>query len=114
MKTYGTRRRWTSASCSPPRPRSFGYERPKGFERDAEGRLTHSEFDRPDAVLRQYRRADPASPRSSTARRARLSIVPIWKRLAAGGGSMGAVMDGCAMHVSDPAGRDWVEARLSP
>jgi MurNAc alpha-1-phosphate uridylyltransferase len=96
-----------------PRPRSFGYERPEGFERDAEGRLTHSNSTDPMPsfvnigvqILKPEILGGPPGPA--------FSIVPIWKRLAAEGRLYGAVMDGFAMHVSDPAGRDWVEARLS-
>ena len=40
------------------------------------------------------------------------SILPIWKRLSAQGRLHGVVMDGFAMHVSDPAGREEVERRL--
>src|SRR5262249_7031032 len=82
-----------------PRPSSYGYERPEGFERDPEGRLTHSnsvdplpsfvnigvQILKPGLVAG---RPDPC-----------FSIVPIWKRLAAEGRLFGAVMDGFAMHV---------------
>ena len=93
------------------RERSIGFDRPEGFERDAEGRLTHSNS------------ADPMPPFVNigmqilkpeiVAGEGSFSIVPIWKRLAAEGRLYGAVMDGFALHVSDPAMRDQAEARLT-
>jgi MurNAc alpha-1-phosphate uridylyltransferase len=40
------------------------------------------------------------------------SLTPIWRELAARGRVFGAVSEGLWMHVSDPAGREAVEARL--
>ena len=96
-----------------PRARSFGYARPEGFERDARGRLTHSNSTDPlppfvnigVQILKPSILDGQPQPG--------FSIVPIWKRLAAEGRLYGAVMDGFAMHVSDPAARDVVEARLA-
>jgi len=93
------------------RGRSIGFERPEGFERDAEGRLTHS-----NAV-------DPMPPYVNigvqllkpqiVAGEGSFSIVPIWKRLAAEGRLYGAVMEGFALHVSDPEMLKAAEARLA-
>jgi MurNAc alpha-1-phosphate uridylyltransferase len=94
-----------------PRARTTGFERPEGFVRDEAGRLTHSNA------------ADPPPPYNNIGVQilkpaildglgGAFSIVPIWKRLGAEGRLYGAVMDGFDMHVSDPAARDEVEARL--
>lgn len=95
-----------------PRARTTGFERPEGFIRDEDGRLTHSNSVDPlppynnigiQILKPQILDGQPAGA---------FSIVPIWKRLAAEGRLHGAVMDGFAMHVTDPAARDRVEARL--
>ena len=96
-----------------PRAQSFGYERPEGFERDLEGRLTHSNSTDPMPsfvnIGIQIIKPSILDGQPEPA----FSIVPIWKRLATDGRLYGAVMGGFAMHVSDPAGRDLVEARLA-
>ena len=95
-----------------PRDRTTGFERPEGFLRDPAGRLTHSNSSNPPPpfnnlgvqILKpQILHGQPAGP---------FSIVPIWKQLSAEGRLFGAVMDGDAMHVTDPAAREAVEARL--
>ncbi len=92
------------------RERSIGFDRPEGFERDADGRLTHSNATDPMPpfvnIGVQILRPTMAAGQGS------FSIVPVWKRLAAEGRLYGAVMDGFALHVSDPAMRDAAEARL--
>ena len=95
-----------------PRDHTTGFERPEGFLRDAEGRLTHSNSTNPlppfnnlgVQILKPHILAGQAA--------GAFSIVPIWKRLSAEGRLFGAVMDGYAMHVTDPATREAVEARL--
>lgn len=94
------------------REHSLGFERPEGFLRDAQGRLTHSN------------RADPPPPFNNVGFQilkpeildgqpeGAFSIVPLWKRLSVEGRLFGAVMDGFDMHVSDPGMRDLAEARL--
>jgi len=95
------------------RAQCYGYERPEGFVRDPQGRLAHSNSPDPlppynnigfqilkPSLLDGY----PEGP---------FSIVPIWKALSAKGRLHGAVMDGEVIHVSDPAGRDYAEARLA-
>ena len=95
-----------------PRGRTLGFERPEGFIRDEAGRLTHSNTVDPPApfnnlgiqILKpQALYGQPPGP---------FSIVPVWKRLSAEGRLFGAVMDGYAMHVTDPSAREAVEARL--
>ena len=95
-----------------PRDRTTGFERPEGFLRDPEGRLTHSNSSNPPPPFNNLgvqilkpRVLDGQPPGP-------FSIVPIWKRLSAEGRLFGAVMDGYAMHVTDPAAREAVEARL--
>ena len=94
-----------------PRARTTGFERPEGFVMDAEGRLTHSNSTNP---LPPYNNigVQIMKPQLVTGQPPSFSIVPIWKRLSAEGRLYGAVMDGFDMHVSDPAARDAVEARL--
>jgi MurNAc alpha-1-phosphate uridylyltransferase len=95
-----------------PRDRSTGFERPEGFLRDAEGRLTHSNCPDPLPPFNNigFQILDPAilDGRGDGA----FSVVPLWKDLSARGRLFGAVMDGFDMHVSDPAARDAAEARL--
>ena len=95
-----------------PRERTSGFERPEGFLRDEDGRLTHSNSATPpppyNNVGIQILKSQVLAGQPAGA----FSVVPIWKRLSAAGRLYGAVMDGFAMHVSDPAGRDAVERRL--
>lgn len=94
-----------------PRERTYGYERPEGFVRDAEGRLTHSNSVDP---LPPYNNLgfQIMKPQMVMGQPAKFSIVPTWKRLAAEGRLYGAVMDGYALHVSDPQALAYVEAHL--
>jgi MurNAc alpha-1-phosphate uridylyltransferase len=93
------------------RDRSTGFERPEGFLRDTEGRLTHSNSPDPLPPFNNvgFQIIKPAILEGQPAA---FSIVPIWKRLSAQGRLYGAVMDGFDMHVSDPAAREAAEARL--
>lgn len=94
------------------RSQSTGFERPEGFLRDAEGRLTHSNSPDPLPPFNNigFQILDPAILQGQPD--GAFSIVPIWKRLSAEGRLYGAVMDGFDMHVSDPAARDDAETRL--
>jgi MurNAc alpha-1-phosphate uridylyltransferase len=94
-----------------PRERTFGFERPEGFLRDEQGRLTHSNSNDP---LPPYNNIgiQILKPGLLDGMEGGFSIVPIWKRLSAEGRLCGAVMDGFDMHVTDPAAREVVEARL--
>jgi MurNAc alpha-1-phosphate uridylyltransferase len=94
-----------------PRGRSLGFERPEGFLRDAEGRLTHSNSPDPLPPFNNIG-VQILKPGLLAGQPEAFSIVPIWKRLSAEGRLYGAVMEGFDMHVSDPATRDEAEARL--
>jgi MurNAc alpha-1-phosphate uridylyltransferase len=94
------------------RDRSSGFERPEGFVRDAEGRLTHSNS------------VDPLPPFNNVGFQilnptvlaglgdGAVSIVPTWKALSSEGRLFGAVMDGFDMHISDPDAREAAEHLL--
>lgn len=95
-----------------PRAQTYGYERPEGFVRAADGAITHSNSVDP---LPPYNNLGMQIMKPSViAGRAvePFSIVPIWKDLASKGRLHGAVMDGYALHVSDPAALAYVEAHL--
>jgi MurNAc alpha-1-phosphate uridylyltransferase len=93
------------------RARSIGFERPEGFLRDAEGRLTHSNSPDPMPPFNNIG-IQILKPGLLAGQPEAFSIVPIWKRLSAEGRLYGAVMEGFDMHVSDPATRDEAETRL--
>ncbi len=95
-----------------PRAACYGYERPEGFVRDEAGRLTHSNSPDP---LPPYNNIgfQILKPELVTGQAGAFSILPIWKRLSAEGRLFGAVMDGEVIHVSDPAGKAYAEARLT-
>ena len=95
-----------------PRAQTYGFERPEGFLRDAEGRLTHSNSVDPLPPFANigFQIIKPEIlPRDAVGA---FSIVPIWKALAAAGRLHGAVTDAYVMHVSDPAALAACEARL--
>jgi MurNAc alpha-1-phosphate uridylyltransferase len=96
-----------------PRDRSTGFERPEGFVRDAEGRLTHSNCPDPPPPFNnigfQILKPKVLDGHGDSA----FSIVPIWKSLSAKGRLYGAVMDGFDMHISDPAALKAAEATLA-
>jgi MurNAc alpha-1-phosphate uridylyltransferase len=93
------------------RERSIGFDRPEGFDRAAGGRLTHSNSVEPMPPFVNIG-VQIIKPQI-VAGEGSFSIVPIWKRLSAEHRLYGAVMDGFALHVSDPAMRDAAEARLA-
>jgi MurNAc alpha-1-phosphate uridylyltransferase len=94
-----------------PRARTYGFERAEGFLRDDEGRLTHSNSPDPLPPFNNIG-VQIINPAILDGLDGAFSIVPIWKHLAAAGRLFGAVMDGFDMHVTDPAAREAVEARL--
>jgi MurNAc alpha-1-phosphate uridylyltransferase len=94
-----------------PRARTYGFERPEGFVRDEEGRLTHSNSTNPLPPFNNIG-VQILKPDLFDGMDGAFSIVPLWKRLSAEGRLCGAVMDGFDMHVTDPAAREEVEARL--
>jgi MurNAc alpha-1-phosphate uridylyltransferase len=91
---------------------TYGYERPEGFLRDAAGRLTHS--NNPDP-LPPYNNIgfQILKPSVLGGQTGAFSIVPIWKKLSAAGRLFGAVTKAEIIHVSDPTGRDYANARLA-
>src|SRR5262249_39609597 len=94
-----------------PRAQTYGFERPEGFVRDEAGRLTHSNSTDPLPPFNNIG-VQILKPELFDGLHGAFSILPIWKRLSAEGGLCGAVMDGFDMHVTDPAAREEVEARL--
>jgi len=95
-----------------PRDACYGYGRPEGFIRDADGRLTHSNNPSPPPPYNNIG-IQIIKPQLLDGLSGAFSILPIWKRLSAEGRLHGAVMDGEVIHVSDPAGRDHAERRLN-
>jgi MurNAc alpha-1-phosphate uridylyltransferase len=94
------------------RDSSSGFERPEGFLRDDQGRLTHSNSIDP---LPPYNNVgfQIVSPNAlSGLGEGPVSIVPTWKALSAEGRLHGAVMDGFDMHISDPDAREAAEHLL--
>lgn len=95
-----------------PRANTSGFERPEGFLRDSDGRLTHSNSTDPlppfNNIGVQILKPQVLQGQSGPA----FSVVPIWKRLSAEGRLFGAVMDGFDMHLTDPAARAAAELRL--
>ncbi len=91
---------------------TYGYERPEGFLRDAAGRLTHSNNPDPLPPYNNigFQIIKPSVLGDGTGA---FSIVPIWKQLSAAGRLFGAVTTAEIIHVSDPAGRDYANARLA-
>jgi len=96
-----------------PRGQGIGFEGPRGFFRDDDGRLTRTQDDANPAPLCnigfQIMKPGVVPPYTGQP----FSILPVWDRLQAEGRLFGAVMDGFWMHVGDPAARDDAEARLS-
>jgi MurNAc alpha-1-phosphate uridylyltransferase len=95
-----------------PRAQTYGYERPEGFVMNAAGELAHSNSVDP---LPPYNNLGMQIMKPSVVAaqtEEKFSIVPIWKTLSAHGRLHGAVMDGFALHVSDPAALAYVEAYL--
>jgi len=95
-----------------PRAQTYGYERPEGFVMDATGNLAHSNSLDP---LPPYNNLGMQIMKPSVVAdqaEGKFSIVPIWKALSGEGRLHGAVMDGFALHVSDPQALAYVEAYL--
>lgn len=96
-----------------PRGQGIGFEGPRGFFRDASGRLMHSAEPEPPTPF-AFVGVQIIKPQVLDAEPDRaFSMVPVWRRLSAEGRLYGAVMDGFWMHVGDPAARDEAEARLA-
>ncbi len=91
---------------------TYGYERPEGFLRDEAGRLIHSNNPDPPPPYNNIG-FQILKPELLSGQTGAFSIVPIWKRLSAEGRLFGAVTTAEIIHVSDPAGRDYADARLA-
>lgn len=96
-----------------PKGQGIGFEGPRGFFRDEDGRITHSADDANPAPLAnvglQIMKADLLADEPMGA----FSVLPIWWRLQKAGRIFGVVMDAYWMHVGDPAAREAAEARLT-
>jgi len=96
-----------------PRGQGIGFEGPRGFFMDAEGRLTHSADDANPAPLAnigfQILKPEVLDDEPEGA----FSILPVWWRLQAQGRLTGVVMDAFWLHVGDPAALAEAEARLT-
>jgi len=95
-----------------PRARTYGFDRPEGFLRDEAGRLTHSNSPDPLPPFANIGFQILKPEVLPTDAPGAFSILPVWKQLAAKGRLFGAVTQAYVMHVSDPAARAAVEARL--
>lgn len=94
-----------------PRDACYGYARPEGFLRDAQGRLTHSNAPDPPPPFNNpgFQILKPQVVAGEGA----FSILPIWKRLAAEGRLYGAVTTAEIIHVSSPPDVAYAEGRLA-
>ena len=95
-----------------PKGQGIGFEGPRGFFMDGDGRITHSADDANPAPLAnigfQIMKPELLADEPAGA----FSILPIWWRLQKEGRIFGVVMDAFWMHVGDPAAREAAEARL--
>jgi len=95
------------------RDHGIGFEGPRGFLMDADGRLTHSADDARPAPFAnvgfQILKPETLDGGPDGA----FSILPVWWRLQGQGRLFGVVMDAFWMHVGDPAARAEAEARLT-
>jgi MurNAc alpha-1-phosphate uridylyltransferase len=95
-----------------PKGQGIGFEGPRGFFMDADGRITHSADDANPAPFANvgFQIMKPelldAEPEGA------FSVLPIWWRLQEKRRIFGVVMDAFWMHVGDPAAREAAEARL--
>ncbi len=96
-----------------PKGQGIGFEGPRGFFIDDDGRITHSADDANPAPLAnigfQIMKPGLLDQEPDGA----FSILPVWWRLQKAGRIFGVVMDAFWMHVGDPAARDEAEARLA-
>ena len=95
-----------------PKGQGIGFEGPRGFVMDADGRVTHSADDANPAPFANigFQIMKPGlldeEPEGS------FSILPVWWRLQTTGRIFGVAMDAFWMHVGDPDARDEAEAML--
>jgi MurNAc alpha-1-phosphate uridylyltransferase len=95
------------------RGQGIGFEGPRGFFMDGEGRLTHSAADDVETPFVNVGFAILKPQVLDGAGDGAFSIIPTWHRLQAEGRLYGVPMDAFWMHVGDPAARDAAEKRLS-
>ena len=90
----------------------IGFEGPRGFFMDAEGRITHSADDANPAPFAnvgfQIMKPELLADEPDGA----FSILPVWWRLQEKGRIFGVAMDAFWMHVGDPAAREATEHYL--
>jgi MurNAc alpha-1-phosphate uridylyltransferase len=95
------------------RGHGIGFEGPRGFLMDADGRLTHSADEARPAPFAnvgfQILKPETLDGEPDGA----FSILPVWWRLQGQGRLFGVVMDAFWMHVGDPAARAEAEARIT-
>ncbi len=95
-----------------PKGQGIGFEGPRGFFIDAEGRITHSQDDANPAPFANVGFQLMKPQVLDGAPDGAFSILPTWWRLQDEGRIYGVVMDAFWMHVGDPAAREAAEARL--
>jgi MurNAc alpha-1-phosphate uridylyltransferase len=95
-----------------PKGQGIGFEGPRGFFMDADGRLTHSADDAKPAPFAnvgfQIMKPELLADEPDGA----FSILPVWWRLQEKGRIFGVAMDAFWMHVGDPAAREATERHL--
>ena len=95
-----------------PKGQGIGFEGPRGFFMDADGRIKHSADDANPAPLANIGFQIMKPELLTDEPQGAFSILPIWWRLQTQGRIFGVVMDAFWMHVGDPAAREAAEAHL--
>jgi N-acetyl-alpha-D-muramate 1-phosphate uridylyltransferase len=95
-----------------PKGQGIGFEGPRGFFMDGDGRITHSADDANPAPLANIGFQIMKPELLAGELEGAFSILPVWWRLQKEGRIFGVVMDAFWMHVGDPAAREAAEARL--
>ena len=95
-----------------PKGQGIGFEGPRGFFMDADGRIKHSADDANPAPLANIGFQIMKPELLADEPQGAFSILPIWWRLQTQGRIFGVVMDAFWMHVGDPAAREAAEAHL--
>jgi len=95
-----------------PKGQGIGFEGPRGFFIDDDGRITHSSDHTNPAPFANVGFQIMKPQLLDDAPDGPFSILPLWWRLQEKGRIFGVVMDAFWMHVGDPAAMEAVEARL--
>ena len=95
-----------------PKGQGIGFEGPRGFFMDADGRIKHSADDANPAPLANIGFQIMKPELLADEPQGAFSILPFWWRLQTQGRIFGVVMDAFWMHVGDPAAREAAEAHL--